>query len=71
LDLFSFFFLFLIFFFDPSLEDEGGGVVDDIGGENHLFKNFFSNDLTWNGMVMTVDILVVDAYSGIELCTPI
>jgi hypothetical protein len=27
--------------------------------------------MTWNGMVMTIDILAVDAYSGIELCTPI
>jgi hypothetical protein len=27
--------------------------------------------MTWNGMVMTMDIVVVDAYSGIELCTPI
>jgi hypothetical protein len=27
--------------------------------------------MTWNGMVMTMDILVVDAYYGMELCTPI
>jgi hypothetical protein len=26
--------------------------------------------MTWNGMVMTVDILAVDAYSGVEVCTP-
>jgi hypothetical protein len=38
------------------------GVFDDICGENHFFKNFFSNGL---------NILVVDAYSGMELCTPI
>jgi hypothetical protein len=44
---------------------------DDIGGENDFFKNPFSNGMTWNGMVMTVDILVVDAYSRMELCTPI
>jgi hypothetical protein len=44
---------------------------DDIWGENHFFKNFFSNGLTWNGMVMTMDICAVDAYSGMELCTPI
>jgi hypothetical protein len=34
-------------------------------------KTFFSNGLTWNGMVMTVDILTVNAFSGMELCTPI
>jgi hypothetical protein len=32
---------------------------------------FFSNGLTCNGMVMTVDILAVDAYSRMELCTQI
>jgi hypothetical protein len=37
------------------------GGFDDIGGENHFFKNFFSNGF---------NILVVDAYSGIELCMP-
>jgi hypothetical protein len=49
----------------------GLGGFDDIWGENHFFKNFFSNGLTWNGMVMTMDILAVVAYSGMELCTPI
>jgi hypothetical protein len=49
----------------------GLGGFDDIWGENHFFKNFFSNVLTWNGMVMTMDIPAVDAYSGMELCTPI
>jgi hypothetical protein len=44
---------------------------DDIWGENHFFKNFFSNGLTWNGMVMSMDIPTVDEYSGMELCTPI
>jgi hypothetical protein len=34
---------------------------DDIWGENHFFKNFFSNGF---------NILVVDAYSRVELCTP-
>jgi hypothetical protein len=60
-----------LFFFSyaPSLEDLG--VFDDISGENHFFKNLFSNGMIWNGMVMTMDILVVDAYSGMELCTPI
>jgi hypothetical protein len=38
---------------------------------NHFFKTFFSNDLTWIGMVMTMDIPAVDAYSGMELCMPI
>jgi hypothetical protein len=27
--------------------------------------------MTWNGMVMTMDILVVGSYSEIELCTSI
>jgi hypothetical protein len=34
-------------------------------------KNFFSNGLSWNGVVMTMDIPAVDAYSGMELCMPI
>jgi hypothetical protein len=34
-------------------------------------KTFFSNGLTCNGMVMTVDILAVDAYSGMELWTSV
>jgi hypothetical protein len=36
--------------------------------KNHFFKNFI---FKWNCIVMTVDILAVDAYSRIELCTPI
>jgi hypothetical protein len=39
--------------------------------KNHVLKNFFSIGLTWNSMVMTVDILAVDAYSRMELCMPI
>jgi hypothetical protein len=42
-----------------SVSSWGLGGFDDIWG-NHLFKNFFSNDF---------NILVVDAYSGMELCT--
>jgi hypothetical protein len=34
---------------------------NDISGENHFFKNLFSNGF---------NILVVDAYSRIKLCTP-
>jgi hypothetical protein len=34
---------------------------DDIWGENHFFKNFFSNGF---------NILAVDAYSGMELYMP-
>jgi hypothetical protein len=67
-----FFFLlsfFYPFIYAPSLEDLRG--FDDIWGENHFFKNFFLNGLTWNGMVMTIDIPTVDAYSGMELCMPI
>jgi hypothetical protein len=26
--------------------------------------------MTWNGLLMTMDILVVDTYFGMELCTP-
>jgi hypothetical protein len=62
--LLELFFLFFFFFYAPSLEDLGG--FNDIWGENHFFKNLFSN-----GMVITIDILVVDAYSRRELCTPI
>jgi hypothetical protein len=40
----------------------GLGDFNDIWGENHFFKNFFSN---------CFNILVVDAYSRMELCTPI
>jgi hypothetical protein len=36
--------------------------------KNHFLKNFL---FIWNGMVMTVDILAVDAYSGMKLCTPL
>jgi hypothetical protein len=43
-----------------SISCEIGGS-DDIRGENHFFKNFFSNGF---------NILAVDAYFGIELCTP-
>jgi hypothetical protein len=39
----------------------GLGGFDDIWGENHFFNNFFSNGFM---------ILVVDAYSGVELCAP-
>jgi hypothetical protein len=36
--------------------------------KNHSFKNFL---FKWNDIVMTVDILAVDAYSGMGLCMPI
>jgi hypothetical protein len=39
----------------------GLGGFDDIWGENHFFKNFIPNGF---------DILVVDAYSIVELCMP-
>jgi hypothetical protein len=39
----------------------GHGGFDDIWGENHFFKNFFSNGF---------NILAVDTYSGMELCMP-
>jgi hypothetical protein len=39
----------------------GLGGFDDIWGENNFFKNFLSNGF---------NILVEDAYSGMELCMP-
>jgi hypothetical protein len=39
----------------------GLGGFDDIWGENHFFKNFFSNGF---------NVLAVDAYSRMELCMP-
>jgi hypothetical protein len=56
--LFLFLFLSLSFFGSVSW---GHRDFDDISGENHFFKNFFSNGF---------NTLVVDAYSGVELCTP-
>jgi hypothetical protein len=51
------FFLFL-FFMLCLLRIRG---LDDNGGEKHFFKNLFSNGF---------NILPVDAYSKVELCTP-
>jgi hypothetical protein len=65
----SFSILFLSFFYAPSLEDLV--VLWYLRRKFTSSKTFFSNGLTWNGIVMTVDILTVYAYSGIELCTPI
>jgi hypothetical protein len=48
------------FFFSCSIS-WGLGCFDDIWGENYFFKNFFSNGF---------NTLVVDAYSGMELCMP-
>jgi hypothetical protein len=62
-------FSFSFFIYAPSLEDSGG--VDDIWGENEFLKNFFSNGLTWNSMMMTMDISAVDAYFRMELCMQI
>jgi hypothetical protein len=50
----------LVDFFSCSIS-WGLGGFDDIWGENHFFKNFFSNGF---------NIPAVDAYSGMELCTP-
>jgi hypothetical protein len=69
----------------------GLGGFDDIWGENHFFKNLFSNGFnilavdacsemelylpTWlnhdYGDGRVVDILAMDTYSGVEVCTPI
>jgi hypothetical protein len=47
------------------------GVLMIFEKKNHFFKNLFSNGMIWNGLVMTMDILAVDAYSGMELCMPV
>jgi hypothetical protein len=65
LELFS----FLFFFYAPSLDHLG--VLMIFEGKITSSKNLFSNGMTWNDMVMTMNILVVDAYSGMELCTSI
>jgi hypothetical protein len=57
LELFSFF-SFSLFFGSISWGLRG---FDDIWGENHFFENLFSNGF---------NTLAVDAYSGVELCTP-
>jgi hypothetical protein len=58
-DFWSFsFFLFLLFFRSISWGLRG---FDDIWGENQFFKNIFS---------IGFNILVVDAYSRVQLCTP-
>jgi hypothetical protein len=35
-------------------------MISEGGGGGHFFKNFFSNGLTWNDMVMTMDMPAVD-----------
>jgi hypothetical protein len=52
-------FLFVSFF--KCSISWGLGGFDDIWGENHFLKNIFSNGF---------NILAVDAYSPMELCTP-
>jgi hypothetical protein len=59
---FSLFSILFLFFHAPSLEDLG--VLMIFEEKNHFFKNFL---FKWLDMVMTVDILVVDAYSRMEL----
>jgi hypothetical protein len=67
LPFFFFQIMFSLFsFYAPSLDDLG--VLMIFEEKNHFFRNFI---FKWNGMVMTVDILAVDAYSGMGLCTPI
>jgi hypothetical protein len=53
-------FLSLPLFFFCSISSGLRGF-NDIWGENHFFKNFFSDGF---------NILAVDAYSGMELCMP-
>jgi hypothetical protein len=61
----AFLFFFSLFYWSISWGLRG---FDDIWGENHFFKNFFSNGLTWNDMVMIMDIPAMDTYSRMELC---
>jgi hypothetical protein len=63
------FFLFFSFFYAPSLEDLG--ILMIFEKKISSSKTSFPNGMTWNDMVMTMDILAVDAYSGMELCTSI
>jgi hypothetical protein len=58
--------IFLSLFYAPSLEDLG--VLMIFEEKNHFFKNII---FKWNGMVMTMDILAVEAYSRMRLFTPI
>jgi hypothetical protein len=53
-------FLFSFSFFYIWSVSWGLRGFDDIWGEDHFFKNFFSNGLTWNSTVMTMDIPVVE-----------
>jgi hypothetical protein len=59
---FNTFSLFFLFFYAPSL-----GGFHDIWGEKSLLQKFLFKR---NAMVIAVDILAVDAYSEMELCTP-
>jgi hypothetical protein len=81
---------FFLSFFSCSVSWGLGGFYD-IWGENHFFKNFFSNGFnilavdaysimelfmpTWlihdYGDGGVVDVLVMDAYSEVEVCTSI
>jgi hypothetical protein len=61
LELFSFFSFSFSLSLSFSYISWGHRVFDVIWGENHFLKNFFS---------IGFNILVVDAYSGVELCMP-
>jgi methyl coenzyme M reductase beta subunit len=52
---------FIVFSFFSYSISWGLGGFDDIWRENHFFKNSFSNGF---------NVLAVDAYFGMELCTP-
>jgi hypothetical protein len=71
LELFLFLPLFSLFsfFYALSLEDLGGLKIFE--EKITSLKTFFSNGMAWNGLVMSVDILAVDAYFGMGLCMPI
>jgi hypothetical protein len=65
--LFSILFL-LFFFYAPSLEDLRALMIFE--EKNHFFKNFIFKWLDIDCHVH-VDILAVDTYYGMELCTSI
>jgi hypothetical protein len=65
----AFLFSFAFFIYAPSLDDSGVLMIF----EEKITSSRTSFQMAWHGMgmIMTMDIPVVDAYSGMELCTPI
>jgi hypothetical protein len=65
----AFLFSCSFFIYAPSLDDSGVLMIF----EEKITSSRTSFQMAWHGMgmIMTMDIPVVDAYSGMELCTPI